>query len=92
MAMSEQKDHARARSWVWRFCGFFDHRAELSVRAAIDDAVRALWQGRSCRPDDPVDFEQILDHRRIMAAAPPRSDWLDEFPVIIPLHPTWLEG
>jgi aspartyl-tRNA(Asn)/glutamyl-tRNA(Gln) amidotransferase subunit A len=87
LAMSEQKDYAPRDGLprFGRFRGFFDHRAEPSVRAAIDDAVRAFVAGGAevVDLDDPVDFEQILeDHRRIMAAeaAAVHSDWLDEFP------------
>ena len=67
-----------------RFRGFFDRRAESSVRSAFDEAVQALTVLGVVivERDDPVDFEQVLkDHGRVIAAeaAVVHSDWLDEF-------------
>jgi Asp-tRNA(Asn)/Glu-tRNA(Gln) amidotransferase A subunit family amidase len=68
-----------------RLRGFFDRRAEPSMRLALDDAVRALESGGAEVVDveDPLDFEQVLtDHRQVLSAeaANVHSDWLDEFP------------
>jgi Asp-tRNA(Asn)/Glu-tRNA(Gln) amidotransferase A subunit family amidase len=65
--------------------GYFDDRAEPTVKSAFEKTVRDLVaRGASVVDmDDPVNFEQILvDHRRIMAseAAAVHSDWWDEFP------------
>ena len=69
-----------------RLRGFFEHRAEPSIRAAIDVHLGRSRRGRGTRSvdlDDPVDFEQILvDHRTVMAAeaAEVHGDEFDEYP------------
>jgi Asp-tRNA(Asn)/Glu-tRNA(Gln) amidotransferase A subunit family amidase len=78
-----------------RFRGFFDHRAQPEMRAALEDSLKAVASRGAVivELDDPVDFEQILkDHRRVMAseAAHVHSAWLDEFPDDYPTRITEL--
>jgi Asp-tRNA(Asn)/Glu-tRNA(Gln) amidotransferase A subunit family amidase len=73
------------RPLIGRLRGFFDRRAESTVRAAFDDAMKVLTNRGAEIVDvpDPVDFEQILrSHRCVMASEAARihSDWLDTFP------------
>jgi aspartyl-tRNA(Asn)/glutamyl-tRNA(Gln) amidotransferase subunit A len=68
-----------------RLRGFFDRRAEPSVRRVLDETIGTLSAAgaKVVDLDDPVDFEQILqDHRTVMAAeaAAVHSEWLEEFP------------
>jgi Asp-tRNA(Asn)/Glu-tRNA(Gln) amidotransferase A subunit family amidase len=68
-----------------RFRGFFDRRAEPSMRSMLEESVIALASlgAEIVDIDDPGDFDQVVkDHRRVMAAeaANVHSGWLDEFP------------
>jgi aspartyl-tRNA(Asn)/glutamyl-tRNA(Gln) amidotransferase subunit A len=65
--------------------GFFERRAEPTIRSTLDDAAAALASaGADVRDlEDPVDFDRILvDHRRVMAAeaALEHSDEFDAHP------------
>ncbi len=68
-----------------RLRGFFDRRADPSMRSMFEAALHVLAdrEAEIIEADDPVNFEQVLaDHRRVMAAeaANVHSAWLDEFP------------
>jgi Asp-tRNA(Asn)/Glu-tRNA(Gln) amidotransferase A subunit family amidase len=80
-----------------RFRGFFDRRAEPTLRSAVEESLSALASDGAEIVDieDPGDFEQVVkDHRRVMAAeaASVHSEWLDEFPGDYPPRITELIG
>ncbi len=54
-----------------RLGGLFDDLAEDPARSAVDDAM-AAWESagaRTCRPDLPAGFDELLDHHAVVLVA-----------------------